>query len=328
MNRRALLASGCVAVSTVCAGCLGGSLGVRGPDATPSCEPALNGVAPGSERLVNAWEHSDVPPYDASRPADAESESEWNPTYLGDGMATTPSLPFRRLDLDRDQLREPATFEEPSLRSYSVALIDSERERDRLLRTVGEGTDFGETVLVLVGECCGSSSVGHEWARVEATDAGVHLYGYHRQPYVQLTDLSPRYSLLAVDRPTGGVEVEAACASLTVGERQRVHVGSTDDSITLVGAVMANDLPEPVTGRLRITTAGGDRRVDGPFSIEAMKEWKGLGLVGQRRELLTVELTVEVLGVDLSTDHPADDGTLGIRIRGEGDAVVGHPEEI
>jgi hypothetical protein len=209
-----------------------------------------------------------------------------------------------------------------------VALIDSERERDRLLRTVGEGTDFGETVLVLVGECCGSSSVSHEWARVEATDAGVHLYGYHRQPYVQLTDLSPRYSLLAVDRPAGGAEVEAACASLTVGERQRVHVGSPGGVVTLVGAVMANDLPEPVTGRLRITTAGGDRRVDGPFSIEAMKEWKGLGLVGQRGERLTVELTVEALGIDLSTDYPADDGTLGIRIRGEGDAVVGHSGEI
>lgn len=326
MNRRALLVSGGIALSTVCAGCLGGVAGSRAPDRTTPYPVELNDGGPKADRLVNAWSHSDVPPYGISGVETLDSEADWTPTYLGDGMATAPSLPFVQRAVDRDRLREPARFQRPTVNSYSLALIGSESERDRLLKPGGEPVDFEESVLVLVGECCGSGSVIHEWVRVEEGKGGIHLFGYHREPYLQTSDLRPRYSLLEIDRPAD--RVGTACASLTVGEQRRVHFDSTVDALRLVPAVMANDLSEAVTGRLRITTADGERRVNDSFIISAGTEWKRIGLVGERADLFTVELTIDALDIDLSEEYPADGGTLGIRIRNEGNAVVGRSDEI
>lgn len=325
MDRRTVLAGSGVALSALCGGCLGNiNTSRRGSTDSPSCDATLNEGGPSTDRPVAAWSRNDVPPYDIAYPENAESAEDWNPAYLGEQMSTSPSIDFRVNSIAGGQVHEPAKLRQGH-NSYLLNLIETKEEREAHL-TTGGTTDFDESVLVLVSECCGSSSVEHQWVRVEETTAGLHLYGYLRRPYVRTSDLSPRYSLLEIDRPAD--EVEVACASLTVREDQRIHFDSTDDVVSLVAGVLANDRADEVTGQLRITTADNERRVDGTVSIDAHSEWKEIGLIGETTEAFTVELTVDALDIDVTEEYRGEKGTLGIRIQRNGEATIGPSTEI
>lgn len=178
-------------------------------------------------------------PEDPHDPFDPE-DNDWNEEYLGDQMATEPSLEFEALSTPAVTIRDTVFDAEPSGDVYRVRLIGDEDEyesvfddedaddetRDRL-----RAVDFDESVLVLVESGFGSGSIGHRWARVEDGDGIAQLHGYYTDPYVLTSDLTTRTSVIELERPSGGLEF--ARVSLTVGENRRVHFNSTEGVVTL-----------------------------------------------------------------------------------------------
>lgn len=326
MHRRTLLSGSASAASLALAGCLDG---VHWPGTSapgqPSCEVELNGPRPDSNRLVEAWTRNDVPPYDVTEPGPSGDGGDWNPEYLGEHLPTDPTLAFEGYPLRHDRVRESVALSpETGTHSYVVALLRTEEEARQVINGAVPALDG--SVFVFVGDCCGSSSVEHRWARVEATDAGLHLFGYLRRPRLVTADLAPRYSLLEIERPPDAVDV--ACASLTVAAEERVHVGSADGVVTLVPAVIANDRRENLAVRLGISTANGETRVDETITVGADVEWKGIGEIGEVTEAFTVDVAIDALDVDLTAEHAGETGPLGIRIRRDGSVAVGGSNEI
>lgn len=187
---------------------------------------------------------TDDPPYEIEKPEypdDPDDEDEWNELYLCENMPSDPSLPFEVLP--RAGLESPAlSGPKNSTTEYVVHLLRSENERDDLLdldassdaaRETLQAIDFDEQVLVVVESGYGSSSVRHHWNRVEDVEDGVHLHGCYTQPLVRTTDVAPRHSVIAIDRPSPGAEIDLARVSLTVNENRRVHVNSTEDVVTV-----------------------------------------------------------------------------------------------
>lgn len=325
MDRRMLLSASGSALSVGLVGCLGEARAPwRSNTGSPSCDVELNEPGPDTDRLVSAWARNDVPPYEIAYPQDAEDSDDWNPAYLGERMSETPSVGFVERSKSRSRIRQPPEFTHGTSQ-YVVELIENESE---LAATVeGESADFEENVLVLVGDCCGSSSVEHRWARVEETQAGIHLHGYLERPWSVTPDLSPRYSLLEIERPTEGVD--RACVSLTTREERRVHFDSTDGVVSLVAGVIANDTPETLDVGLRLSTTDGETRVDDTLTIAPKTEWQaGIGLFGEANETFRVDLRVDQLDVEVSEEYRADGRLLGFRITRDGSIVVGLPHEI
>ncbi|MFC4543118.1 hypothetical protein ACFO5R_14405 [Halosolutus amylolyticus] len=197
---------------------------------------------------------------------------EWNDDYLGERMATTPSLEFSTIqgaqladvpleseDVDDgttdDRVETDPRVDEPPHEitvpdeadsetdpdgEYRVRLLETAAERDDVLEmeTVDDETrdrlqavDFDDAVLVVVESGYGSSSIVHRWARVEDVDDGVHLHGYYRKPYERLADMSPRLSVLEVERPDD--DPSLARVSLTVTPDHRVHFNSTEGVVSI-----------------------------------------------------------------------------------------------
>lgn len=178
-------------------------------------------------------------PHDPDDPFDPE-DNDWNEEYLGDQMATEPSLEFEPLSTPAVTIRDTVFDAEPSGEVYRVRLIGDEDEYESVFDDEGaddetrdrlRAVDFDESVLVLVESGFGSGSVGHRWARVEDDDGITQLHGYYTDPYVLTADLTSRTSVLEVERPSDGLEF--ARVSLTVGEDRRVHFNSTEGIVTL-----------------------------------------------------------------------------------------------
>lgn len=323
MNRRTLLAGSASALATVTTGCLGGT---TEPDLSepspPSCDHQLNDGGPDVDRLVEPWAHSDVPPYEITSQREVETESEWNAHYLGSSMPTSPSLDFETHDVPRAEVDGRLNVNSGDVR-YFVELIDPDDEPAFLADL---DVDAEESALVLVGQCCGSSSVYHRWARVQQTGGAIHLHGYLVEPVFQTDDLSPRYSLVEVDRPA--TDVSGACVSLTTDREERIHVNSSDGVVSLVGAVLANGSDRSRTIDLRLRTTAGETRVDDSVTIEANREWMSIGTVGKTDETLTVTIRGEDPEVDVETEYDLSNGVLGIRLRNARGAVVGPSGEI
>lgn len=193
------------------------------------------------DTVVTPDRRIDTPPYEIERPEqpDDPSEADWNEEYLGDHLATSPSLEFTTVTRRRGVL-PLRQYDFDGGDFYWAELVTSERARDALLdldavedraRTRLSDVDFDESVLVAVETGYGSGSVDHRWARVEPTENGVHLHGYYTNPYIQTDDLTTRVSLLEVARPAD--EVDVAQVSLTVDENRRVHFNSTEGPVRI-----------------------------------------------------------------------------------------------
>lgn len=191
--------------------------------------------------VVDEAPRVDDPPYEIEEPDPPEghSDGEWNDDYLGENQSTDPSLAFDPIDVPKGALLDPS-FVAFSGSTYWVETITSPTARDLLVdrevlddetRERLDGVDFDERLLVAVRTGYGSGSVSHRWSRIEATDEGLHLYGYYTDPYVQTADLTSWVSLLSVERPSG--EATPARVSLTVDSDRRVHVNSTEGVVTV-----------------------------------------------------------------------------------------------
>jgi hypothetical protein len=186
----------------------------------------------------------DTPPQEITRPARPDNPNEtddWDQTYLGTHIATSPTVEYTTVTRSRGVL--PPRTHDTEGDIYWAELISSEQMRDALLdlAAVDEGTrshllnvDFEESVLVAVETGYGSGSVEHRWARVESTEKGLALVGYYTDPYIQTDDLTTRVSLVEVFRPA--TEVEIAHVHLTVSEKQRIHFNSTEGLVTITSA--------------------------------------------------------------------------------------------
>lgn len=323
MNRRTLLAGGGSALATLASGCIDGTA-EPAPSETPSppCDVPLNDGGPDVDRLVEAWAHTDVPPHDIASQRDVESEANWNADYLGSSMPTSPSLDFETHDVSRADVDD--RLHASGGDQYVVELVDPDDDETAILADLD--VDDQQSTLVLVGECCGSSSVRHRWARVQQAGATIHLHGYLEQPWVRTSDLSPRYSLVEVSRPAA--DVDQACVSLTTGREERLHVNSNDGVVSLVNAVLANDSDRRRTIDLRLRTTDGETRVDDSVTVDANTEWMGVGTVGEVGETLTVTVRGTDPDVDVRTDYDLSNGALGIRLGRAGGPVVGPSREI
>jgi len=295
-------------------------------------------VAP--ERFVEEWSRNDVPPYEIDRPEVPRNyddstawnpEDDWDPDYLGAGMPTEPSLAFTTLERfpfpDRD-------WEFRGTESFVTELMQSREDMEALLDLGGadpatrdrlDAVDFEESVLVFLGDCCGSSSVSHGWGRIEETPDGIHLHGYRTDPWLTLDDISSRLSLLEVERPAA--DLDLARVSFTIDEETRVHFDTDDGPIGLRGVMLSNDHPEDLVVSLRIVTAGGDVRVDADVPIQNGYNYKGIGLVSEADTELTVDVAVESHDIDVTHTYTGAH-TMGIRLEGDGSVAVGPSNEV
>lgn len=175
----------------------------------------------------------DQPPHEPKRPPD--DPDEWDDHWLGEGMATEPSLSFEQFaaPLDDRQLGGSPLPEHPE---YAATLVSSDEELtewvdienapDRL-----QSVDFDSELVVILESGYGSSSVGHAWQRVEDHDDGVYLHGYYTVPIVQTEDYTARHSVVVVERTAE--EGDVAHVSLTTGEDTRVNFDSTEGVVSL-----------------------------------------------------------------------------------------------
>jgi hypothetical protein len=172
----------------------------------------------------------DEPPHSPEQPA----RDNWDEHWLGDGMATEPSLPFETVaaQLSSTQLQGYTTGEA----EFAATVVGSPEALESVIDTETapeqlETVDFSQETVVVVEDGYGSSSVGHSWQRVESTDNGIHLHGYRTDPQVQTTDFTSRHSVLVVEIPAD--EVDRAGVSLTIGENERVNFDSSEGVVAV-----------------------------------------------------------------------------------------------
>ena len=265
-TRRTVLVGAGIGIATLVAGCLDESTdSAGGMDDTNETAAPTDGDIDGEDGdgdededededgdgdgdVITEEPRVDEPPYAIERPAvDTEDEpwKTWNDDYLGDGMATDPSVGFE--SLSRVGLADPAlrfTEHEHGGGAYAIRLIETAAELTETIdldataeesRTTLEGVTFDEQVVIVVESGFGSGSIAHRWARVEAVDDGLHLHGSQTRPYEQTDDLTTRHSVLVVDRPVEGESIGLARTSLTVSEDRRIQFNSTEGVVLVDG---------------------------------------------------------------------------------------------
>lgn len=230
MRRRAFVTTAGIVGAAALAGCVTDGNGDDGGD---------NGGAAGTP----PDDRVDAPPHDPERPP--WNEEEWDPHWLGDGMATEPSLSFETVEarLTDRRLGGPSDTDP----EFAVTLVTTQEglasrvdlaaSDDRL-----ETVDFDAEAVVVVESGYGSSSIHHAWQRVEKVENGIHLHGYHVEPYVRNDDISPRYSVAVVETPLDGDD--RARVSLTYSRDWRANFDSTEGVV----GVGSDDEPDADTG--------------------------------------------------------------------------------
>ena len=231
-RRRFVICSG-VAASAILAGCVSEDTddenGAGNGNDDESCDP----LSP---------DFVDEPPHDPERPPlpTNGTADDWNDHYLGEGMDEAPSLAFDRINLrpddQNDIVPEPVEYGGESV--FDAHLITSRSEFDEGFEPVGEESetraddiDFEEEVVVFVLSGFDSSSVTHEWVRVEDHCEEVRVHGYYVSPMEQTSDATLRYSGVVIERPDD--ELERAWVSLTTSEDRRVNF-PTDEGLQVV----------------------------------------------------------------------------------------------
>jgi len=355
MRRRQVLAGAGFALASVVAGCI--APGESNADATPTLtdtnrytDTDVSGdTIDCDDRVVEEWYRNDVPPQPIEVQPDIEPSGDtdaWNSRYLGKHIAESPSLSLARVDdtgLDTEALY-PDEIDGPSWFSpaYFATAITSEAELERVLDAdasdggVGdaispESVDFDESLLVFVKAGSGSSSRDHRWVRAEATDDGIHLYGYLTSPYIVTSDLTPHTSLLEVERPDH--TVESVGVSYTERECRRINFTSEEGSVTPLSAWFKNATEESVTAEVTIT-AGDDTRVDHEITVEGRASERVtppsryLGVVADPDEALTVSVAVPDRNVNRQVSADAGEAeTVAIRLKSNDELGISFTDE-
>lgn len=220
----------------------------------------------------------DDPPHDPQRPPqpdDIEDEEAWDDHHLGEGIADDSALSFDQVSVGfHDSPVDPTEYDGEAV--FSAELISSREEFDELLEPVSDESvarvdevDFEEEAIVVVVSGFGSSSVGHEWVRVDENCEEIHIHGYYLWPYIQTTDYTYQVSGIVVEKPDA-YELERAWVSLTVGEDTRANF-HTDEDIQVVGEDDADSDGDTDDGE----EADGDGAVDQIQVVSATRESKG-----------------------------------------------------
>jgi len=176
----------------------------------------------------------DSPPHEIEVPDGAT----WNQTYLGTHLESCPTLSFSHVTPSRNAYERQLPSAQRGDEAYWATVCFSLRDAERLLRVEEladntreqiEAVDETSTILVIVETGFGSSSVAHEWARIETTDGSMHLHGYYTAPRHQTHDLTSWVSLLVIERPSE--TVSDVRISLTTGPDRRVNFTTSEDVV-------------------------------------------------------------------------------------------------
>ena len=268
-RRRFILASIGTGVATV-AGCVA-------DETNPG-----NGTSPGNGNGDDKCEPlelplEDEPPHDPARPpqpTNPEEEEDWDEHYLGDGMDSSTDLAFERINLRYlDRIVDQTEYSGASV--YHAELITTRDTFEESLEPVGDESieladtiDFGEQAVVVTLSGFGSSSVTHEWVRVEQQCEDVRLHGYYRQPWIQTSDYTTRTSGVVVERPDE-YDLERAWVSLTVDENTRVNIPGDGAVHVVNGNDDDSELPGPLEG---VQTVPVERESAGDWRSSATED--------------------------------------------------------
>ena len=287
-SRRQFVRCGTVTGVGLLAGCLGDGIGERADGANGS---SANGASSTSCEDL-AFDLVDEPPHGPERlpiPDDIDDGYDWDDHHLGEGMETDSAVSFDRIDLRLDEpVVDVTEFENESV--LYADLLTSREAFETLAEPVGEdgkdrfeAIDFDEKAIVVVVSGFGSSSVRHEWVRVDDHCEEFHAHGYYVWPYLQDSDFTTRASGIVVEKPDDE-ELERVWVSLTIEAEVRVNV-PTDGAVHAV-----NDDDEPSDD----SDSTGHGAVDEVFVEQVPRDSHG----GWRREEaedtgVVVELTDE-----------------------------------
>lgn len=212
MDRRKILTSSGVIGITALSGCLSFFRGDEEDD-----YPEL----PSQDRVSE-------PSYDIDIPS---NESEWNSDYMGENMPSLPTVQFSRVinaSLDDETLSVADMVES---NEYHVRIIDNREDLDNILNPDNSfSIDFSDEVLIVVESGYGSTSLIHEWKRVEEIDGDLHLYGFYMKPFDRRLDFAPKSSIIRVEKPDN---LESIHVNLTVTEEHQVHFDSDEDIVSI-----------------------------------------------------------------------------------------------
>ena len=236
-SRRRFVLAGAISGAGLFAGCLG-NVGNEGTG--DENDSSTNGTSSKSCDEP-AFDLVDEPPHGPERPStpdDVQDGDDWDDHFLGEGMDTDSAVSFDPIEL---RLYEPVVdaTEFAGQSVFYADLLTSRESFENLAEPIGddaedrfEAIDFDEEAVVIVVSGFGSSSVRHEWVRVDDHCEQVHLHGYYGWPYLQTGDYTTRTSGIVVDRSDEN-EFEQAWVSLTVDETTRVNV-PTDGEVHVV----------------------------------------------------------------------------------------------
>lgn len=232
-SRRELLIAGTGAA--LLTGCLG--------DVT---DPNPEDDDPGNDEHCDPIElpRIDTPPHEPTRPEppdDTEDQDDWDDHFLGEGMDEESPVSFSSVTVRYDPPPiDPV--EDTADRILGAELVTDAETLDERIEPVGDDAsealadvDFDEQAVVVIISGFGSSSVRHEWVRVEDNCEELHLHGYYRRPYIQTDDYTVRTSAVIVDRPAE-YDLERVWVSLTMTEEDRGNVSTEEDIVDLEDA--------------------------------------------------------------------------------------------
>lgn len=239
-SRRSLITAGAAVWTGMLAGCIGDPE-PGGPADDPDAGDETDDD-PADDDDADACDPIDLPlvdepPHEPERPSQPDDiDGEWDEHYLGAGMATEPSRPFDRLALRfTEKLVDPVDLDGETV-AYAALLTSREEFEERVEPVGDESTDraadidFEAEAVIAVFSGFGSSSVRHEWVRVEEACGELHLHGHYRRPLIGTDDVAPRVSGVVVERPA---ELDRAWVSVTTDEETRLNV-ATDQDVKVV----------------------------------------------------------------------------------------------
>lgn len=239
MERREF-AIGALLTATAMAGCVEGAAeNENGGDENGGDGNGDEGGADEPTTAIPEEPRVDEPPYEIEEQPD--DGDEWNPLFLCEHVSAASELEFRMVSAP--ELTDPLlSVGDHDGAEYAVRVLTGAAEVREVFDVGGTGgdgdepaepidaIDFESYVVLVIESGYGSSSITHHWKRAESTDRGVRLHGCYRKPYVRTADVSPRHSVVRVERPD---EFEVASVSLTVGEERRVHFNSTEGVVSV-----------------------------------------------------------------------------------------------
>lgn len=175
-------------------------------------------------------ERVDTPPYEINVPYN--NVDDWNPHYMGQNLSSTPTRNFSEnvnASLSDQKIRIEDMVES---NEYLIRIIDNESEMNDVLN-VGNNfnINFEDEILLVVESGFNSSSLMHQWRRVEDTSDGIHIHGYMYRPYDRRLDFKSRSSILRVNKPD--MDDITAYVSLTVDPEFRINFNSSEGIVRI-----------------------------------------------------------------------------------------------